>query len=73
MSTTNGVKFAYTGKEHNIFSLPRPQEGEIFYAADTNKVYLYKDGQFQRITIDPNAGFQMGLYEMNKQIINKFI
>ena len=71
MSTSNGVNFAYTGSKQNIFSLPRPQEGELFYAADTKEVFLYKDNQFQLITSDPNVGFQMGLYEMNKQIINQ--
>lgn len=71
MSTTNGVKFAYVGKKQNIFSLPRPQEGELFHAADTNETYVYHDGQFSLIKIDPETGFQMGLYEMNKQIINQ--
>lgn len=71
MSTTSGVKFAYVGKKQNIFSLPRPQEGELFHATDTKEIFLYKDNQFQLITSDPNVGFQMGLYEMNKQIINQ--
>ena len=71
MSTTNGVKFVYVGNKQNIFSLPRPQEGELFHAVDTNEIYLYHDGQFSLVKIDPETGFQMGLYEMNKQIINQ--
>lgn len=71
MSTTNGVKFMYSGKKQNIFSLPHPEEGELFHAIDTDQVYLYHNGQFQLVKLDPETGFQMGLYEMNKQIINQ--
>lgn len=63
------MEIKYTGKESNIFSLANLNEGEIYHATDTNKIFIVKDGQLTQLTVDPEAGFQMSLYDMNKQII----
>ena len=45
-----------------------PQEGEIIQSSIDHKFYVYKDGNWMLINVD-SSGINMGLYDMNKQII----
>lgn len=47
-----------------------PQEGEIMQNSIDNKFYIYKDGNWMLINMD-SSGINMGLYDMNKQIISQ--
>ena len=45
-----------------------PQEGEIIQSTVDKKLYIYKDGNWMTINMD-SSGINVGLYDMNKQII----
>ena len=45
-----------------------PIEGEIIQSTIDKKFYIYKDGNWMLINMD-SSGINMGLYDMNKQII----
>ena len=45
-----------------------PIEGEIIQSTIDGKFYIYKDGNWMIINMD-STGINMGLYDMNKQII----
>ncbi len=47
-----------------------PQEGEIIQNSIDNKFYIYKDNNWMLINME-SSGINMGLYDMNKQIISQ--
>ena len=47
-----------------------PQEGEIMQNAVDGKFYIWHDDNWALINVD-NSGINMGLYDMNKQIISQ--
>ena len=47
-----------------------PQEGEIMQNTIDDKFYIWHDGSWALINVD-NSGINMGLYDMNKQIISQ--
>ena len=47
-----------------------PQEGEIIQNSIDKKFYIYKDGNWMLINME-SSGINMGLYDMNKQIISQ--
>ena len=61
------VKITYRDKDGNI--IVNPKEGELGYSPETEKLYVYKDGQWELIKGESNLGITM--YDINKQIINQ--
>lgn len=57
----------FRGLEHTIFSLPRPQQGEVAYATDTEKFYAYNNGWYE-VKAESDGAISLNLYELNKQI-----
>ena len=47
-----------------------PQEGEIIQNSIDKKFYIYKDNNWMLINME-SSGINMGLYDMNKQIISQ--
>lgn len=47
-----------------------PMEGEIMQNAADGHYYIWHEGQWNVIKMD-KSGFEMGLYDMNKQIISQ--
>ena len=47
-----------------------PQEGEIMQNAVDDKFYIWHDDSWMLINVD-NSGINMGLYDINKQIISQ--
>lgn len=47
-----------------------PQEGEIMQNAADGKFYIWHDDSWALINVD-NSGINMGLYDINKQIISQ--
>lgn len=47
-----------------------PIEGEIMQNTIDDKFYIYHENQWKEIKMD-SSGFEMGLYDMNKQIISQ--
>ena len=47
-----------------------PMEGEIMQNAEDGHYYIWHEGQWNAIKMD-KSGFEMGLYDMNKQIISQ--
>ena len=47
-----------------------PQEGEIMQNTVDDKFYIWHDNSWALINVD-NSGINMGLYDMNKQIISQ--
>ena len=47
-----------------------PMEGEIMQNAKDGHYYIWHEGQWNAIKMD-KSGFEMGLYDMNKQIISQ--
>lgn len=47
-----------------------PIEGEIMQNAEDGHYYVWHDGEWRVIKMD-NSGFEMGIYDMNKQIISQ--
>ena len=47
-----------------------PQEGEIVQSTVDKKFYIYQDGNWMQMNVD-SSGINMGLYDMNKQIISQ--
>ena len=45
-----------------------PQEGEIIQSSIDKKFYIYSEDKWNLMNVD-SSGINMGLYEMNKQII----
>lgn len=59
--------------EASIFKLPRPHKGQIAYATDTNKTYIYNDEWHvldNNIKMDGD-GLKMKLYDLNSSIIEQ--
>lgn len=56
----------------SIFKLPRPSEGEIAYATDTNETYIYHNGWqlLENVKLE-GQGLNMNLYDLNKSIISQ--
>ena len=48
----------------------KPIEGEIMKNAEDGHYYVWHEGQWNVIKMD-RSGFEMGLYDMNKQIISQ--
>jgi hypothetical protein len=46
-----------------------PQEGEIIQNSIDKKFYIYKDNNWMLINME-SSGINMGLYDINKQIIS---
>lgn len=59
------IKITYRDKDNNI--IVNPKEGELGYSPETEKLYVYKDGQWELIKGESNLGITM--YDLNKQII----
>lgn len=58
--------------EKSIFKLPRPHEGQIAHAIDTNKTYIYNNGwQLLEAAKLKGQGLNMSLYDLNKSIISQ--
>jgi hypothetical protein len=53
-----------------IFKLPRPHNGQVAYATDTQETYIYNNGWqvFENIKVE-GKGLNMNLYDLNKSII----
>ena len=47
-----------------------PEEGEIIQNSLDDKFYIFKDGDWMLINME-SSGINMGLYDMNKQIISQ--
>lgn len=47
-----------------------PKEGEVMQNAADDHYYIWHDNQWNAIKMD-SSGFEMGLYDMNKQIISQ--
>ena len=47
-----------------------PKEGEVMQNSVDNHYYVWHDGQWNVVKMD-SSGFEMGLYDMNKQIISQ--
>lgn len=47
-----------------------PQEGEIVQSTVDKKFYIYQNGNWMQMNVD-SSGINMGLYDMNKQIISQ--
>lgn len=45
-----------------------PQDGEIVINTVDDGYYIYKDGNWMKINVE-NSGLNLGLYDLNKQII----
>lgn len=57
-----------------IFNLPRPHNGQIAYATDTETTYVYNDGWKvlpKEVKIENNSGLKMSLYDLNVSIMNQ--
>lgn len=61
------IKITYRDKDGNI--IVNPKEGELGYSPETEKLYVYKDGQWELIKGESNLGITM--YDINKQIISQ--
>lgn len=59
----------FRGLYKDFEKLPQLNDGEILFDVETETYYIYKDKQFQPISIDSNV--QMKLLDMNKQIISQ--
>ena len=46
----------------------KPQDGEIVINTVDDGYYIYKDGNWMKINVE-NSGLNLGLYDLNKQII----
>ena len=47
-----------------------PMEGELMQNAEDGHYYVWHDGEWCAVKMD-SSGFEMGLYDMNKQIISQ--
>ena len=45
-----------------------PMDGEVAYDTNTEKVMIYHDGVWQALNME-SSGLNLGLYDINKQII----
>ena len=45
-----------------------PMDGEVAYDTNTEKVTVYHDGVWQAVNVE-GSGLNLGLYDINKQII----
>ena len=59
----------FRGLYKDFDKLPQLNENEILYDTETETYYIYKDKQFQPISMGSNV--QMKLLDMNKQIISQ--
>ena len=59
------IKITYRDKDGNI--IVDPKEGDISVSPETQKLYTYKNGQWEMIKGETNLG--MTMYDLNKQII----
>ena len=59
-------------KKDAIFKLPRPHQGQVAYAIDTNETYIYNEGWqvLGDVKMEGN-GLQMSLYELNRSIMEQ--
>lgn len=55
----------------SMMNLPRPQEGDMIHVIDEDKIYIYKNDEWQPINIQSadDQGLKMELYELNRSII----
>ena len=61
------IRITYRDKEGNeIFN---PSEGQMSYSPETQKLYKFTDGGWQMV--EGNAGLNLNLYDLNKQIISQ--
>ena len=56
-----------------IFKLPRPHNGQIAHAKDTNEIYMYNDGWqlFNKDVKMSGEGLKMSLYDLNCSIMEQ--
>ena len=59
------INITYRDKDGNI--IVDPKEGDISVSPETQKLYTYKNGQWEMIKGETNLG--MTMYDLNKQII----
>lgn len=61
------IRITYRDKEGNeIFN---PSEGQMSYSPETQKLYKFTDGSWK--IIEGNAGLNLNLYDLNKQIMSQ--
>lgn len=59
------IKITYKDKDGNI--IVDPKEGDLGYSSETEKLYVYTNGQWEIIKGETNLG--MSIYDLNKQLI----
>ena len=63
-------KLVFEGAEYLIYQLPRPHEGEMAYAVDTDKLFIYNNNEWVEY-VPPKNNIELSLYDLNKQIISQ--
>ena len=61
------VKITYKDKDGNI--IVNPKENDIAMSPETQKLYIYKNGQWEMIKGESSLGVTM--YDLNKQLISQ--
>ena len=61
------INITYRDKDNNI--IVDPKEGDIAMSPETQKLYTYKDGQWEMIKGESSLGVTM--YDLNKQLISQ--
>ena len=59
------IKITYRDKDGNI--IENPEEGQLAHSPETQKLYKYTNGKWEMVTGD--AGLNLNMYDLNKQII----
>lgn len=57
----------------SMMNLPRPQEGDMIHVIDEDRIYIYKNSEWNPITIQSadDQGIKMELYELNCSIVSQ--
>ena len=61
------IKITYRDKDGNI--IVNPKENDIAMSPETQKLYTYKNGQWEMIKGESSLGVTM--YDLNKQLISQ--
>ena len=61
------INITYRDKEGNI--IENPTEGQRAYSPETQKLYEYKDGNWEMLKAD--GGLKFSAYDMNKQLVSQ--
>lgn len=65
-------KLVFEGAEYLIYQLPRPHEGEMAYAVDTDKLFIYNNNEWVEYVPQKN-NIELSLYDLNKQVISQLV